>query len=275
MLAASAGGLVVLRGVFSLTPATAMRPPAPADYSRTGRIGRSLNSVLDQPSRMVLRRLTRQPGRMVGVVIGIAAGMALSVGMISILAGFDRTLDLTFNVVDRSDVTVTFTEALSDKTVLELQRMPGVIDVEPVRIVPATLRNGRKTYRGSVNGLVTEARLNRAVDSKTRTILMRKEGVILATALAEILDIDVGKTLTVEVREGRQPVLQIPVVDIAETLLGSPAYMQINALNRTGFLAPICGSTQRGTTQSTASSRTCPRWPASASRRTPASPFRR
>src|SRR5690554_7623847 len=92
---------------------------------------------------------------MAGAVIGIAAGMALSVGMITIMSSFDRTIDLTFSVVDRSDVTVTFTEAMSDKAILELQRMPGIIEVEPVRIVPAVLRNGRKTYRGAINGLVT------------------------------------------------------------------------------------------------------------------------
>ncbi|MBZ0218624.1 MAG: ABC transporter permease, partial [Fimbriimonadaceae bacterium] len=81
VLAASAGGFFVLRSVFTLTPATAMRPPAPPDYSRAGRIGQSLNAVLDQPSRMVLRRLTRQPGRMSGAIIGIACGMALSAAM--------------------------------------------------------------------------------------------------------------------------------------------------------------------------------------------------
>ena len=232
VLAASAGGLVVLRGVFALTPATAMRPPAPQDYSRTGRIGHSLNKLLDQPSRMVLRRLTRQPGRMAGAVVGIASGMALSVGMLSILSGFDHTIDLTFNVVDRSDVTVTFTEVMSDKAILELQRIPGIIEVEPVRIVPAVLRNGRKTYRGAINGLVTEPRLNRAIDKDVTTIFIRQEGVILASALADILDITPGETLTVDVREGRQPVFDIPVIGIAETLLGSPAFMELGALNR-------------------------------------------
>ncbi|WP_417515037.1 ABC transporter permease [Marinobacter sp.] len=232
VLAASAGGLVVLRNVFALTPATAMRPPAPQDYSRSGRIGHFLNKLLDQPSRMVLRRVTRQPARMAGAVIGIASGMALSVAMISILSGFDRTIDLTFNVVDRSDVTVTFTEVMSDKAILELKRMPGIIEVEPIRIVPAVLRNGRKTYRGAINGLVAEPRLNRAIDKDVTTIFMRQEGAILASALADILGIKPGETLTVDVREGRQPVFDIPVIGIAETLLGSPAFMELEALNR-------------------------------------------
>lgn len=232
VLSASAGGLLVLRRVFALTPAAAMRPPVPPDYSRTGRIGRVLQSLLDQPSRMVLRRLTRQPWRMAGAMIGIAAGMALSVAMIGMLAGFDRTIDLTFNVVDRSDVTVTFNEAMSDKTVFELQSLPGVIEVEPVRIVPVILHHGLKSHRGAINALVTTPRLYRAVDSGLGTIHLRKGGIILAQALADILDVHPGDVLIVEVREGRRPTLDIPVAGVAQTLLGAPAFMDLEALNR-------------------------------------------
>jgi putative ABC transport system permease protein len=232
VLAASAGGLFVLRQVFRLTPSVAMRPPAPADYTRPGRIGRAIDAFLDQPSRMVLRRLTREPIRMAGAVVGIATGMGISAAMMSILSGFDRTLDQSFSVVDRSDVTVSFVEAVSDKTIFELRRMPGVLDVEPVRIVPTVLRNGLKTHRGSINGLVPKARLNRAIDRDLATIVMRPDGIILAEALADILDIQPGETLTVEVREGRRPTLSVPVAGVAQTLLGSPAYMDLEALNR-------------------------------------------
>ncbi len=232
VLSASAGGLFVLRQVFALTPASAMRAPAPPDFSRTGRIGHSINRLLDQPSRMVLRRLTRQPGRMAGAIIGIACGMALSVAMMTIYAGFDRTIDLTFSVVDRSDVTVTFTNPVSNKTIYELARLPGVTYVEPVRMVPTVLKNGLYSYRGAINGLTDDARLNRAIDSGLGTIEMSQDGIILATALADILHVSPGDMLTVEVREGRQPELQLPVAGIAESLLGSPAYMDLGALNR-------------------------------------------
>ena len=230
--AASAGGLFVLRRVFTLTPASAMRPPVPPDYSRTNCFGRGLNSILDQPSRMVLRRLTRQPGRMAGAIVGIAAGMALTVAMITIMAGFDHTVDLTFSVIDRSDVSVTFNEAVSRRTVYELQNLPGVIEVEPVRIVPVVLRHGLKSHRGAINGLIPSPRLNRAVDKKTAPIHLEGEGIVLARALADILAVKPGDLLTVEVREGRRPELFIPVAGVAETLLGSPTFMQMDALNR-------------------------------------------
>ncbi len=232
IISASVGGLTVLRRVFALTPATAMRPAAPPDYSRSGQVARRLGAWLDQPSRMVVRRITRQPVRMVGAMIGIACGMALSVSMIMIYAGFNRTLDWTFNVFDRSDAMVSFTHAASDATIFELRRMRGVIHVEPVRHVAATLRNGLKSHRTAVTGLVPAARLSRALDSKLREIPLHGGGIALSTALAGLLDVHPGDQLTVEVRDGRQPVLQIAVTGVAESLLGAPAYMDLAALNR-------------------------------------------
>lgn len=232
ILSASIGGLMVLRSVFALTPASAMRAPTPPEYSRAGRMGRAMYSWLDQPSRMVLRRITGQPGRMAGAMIGIACGMALSVSMITIYAGFDRTIDLTFNVIDRSDAMVSFTHAASEATIFELGRMQGVTLVEPVRHVSAVLRNGLDTHRGVVTGLTQQARLSRALDTDLAEIPLRDGGIVLSTALADILNIRPGDMLTVEVREGRQPVLQIPVTAVAESLLGAPSYMDLDALNR-------------------------------------------
>ncbi|MBV1865867.1 MAG: ABC transporter permease [Rhodobacteraceae bacterium] len=231
VLAASAGGVFVLRKVFALTPAVAMHPPAPADYSGSGRVTGWLDTFLDQPSRMVLRRLTRHPGQMSGAVIGIAAGMSLSVAMVSLLASFERTLDLTFNTVDRSDLTVTFTHPMSDKTIYELQRIRGVIEVEPARIVPVILRNRLKNYRGALIGLIEKPRLYRAIDDKTAPILLRKDGIILARALAEILDIRPGEMLRVDVLDSHRPKLTIPVAGLSDSLLGSPVYLELSALN--------------------------------------------
>ena len=229
---ASAGGLFVLRRVFVFTPAESMRPPVSPDYQRVGNIGKIFNSVLDQPSRMVLRRFTRQPGRMMGAIIGIATGMALSVAMIGIMSGFDKMIDLSFNVIDRSDVTVSFNEVLSEKAIFDLKNIRGVIEVEPVHIVPVIFRNGLFNYRGSINGIVDSPRLNRAVNEDFSTIQMRKGGIILSQALANKLSVQAGDILTVEVREGSRSVLQIPVTGIAKTELGAPAYMDLQDLNR-------------------------------------------
>lgn len=231
VLAASAGGIFVLTRVFRLTPAVAMRPPAPMDFSRTGALNNRLRRWLDQPTRMVLRRILRNPGRIGGAVLGIAVGMGLSSAQMSLMSGFDDTLDLTFGVIDRSDVAVSFFEPMPAKTAFAMAHLPGVIEVEPVRSVSAVMRNGRESYRGSVTGLVENARLNRAVRKDMSDIAMPAQGIVLARALADRLDIGPGETLRVEVLDGRRPVLDVPVVEVAETLLGAPAFMRFEGLN--------------------------------------------
>ncbi|MGH1423487.1 MAG: ABC transporter permease [Pseudooceanicola sp.] len=230
--AASAGGLFVLRRVFALAPAEAMRPPAPADYSKTIRFSGAWGRMLDQPTRMVLRAVARQPMRMAALSAGIAGGMALSSGMTTIYTSFEGVMDQNFTVVDRSDATVTFTHALSERAALSLARIPGVLMVEPMRDVPAILRNGRYTHRGGVSGMVPNATLTRAIGADLSQIRLPDEGVVLGEALADILHIGVGDTLVIEVRTGRQPVLEVPVTRVARTLLGAPAYMRIDSLNR-------------------------------------------
>ncbi|WP_319826005.1 ABC transporter permease [Thalassovita sp.] len=232
ILTASAGSLFVLRGVFRLTPAVAMRPPAPPDYSRAFDLAARLKRWLDQPTRMVLRRLTRYPLRMIGAVIGIGTGMALSVASLTLMAGFDTTLDLSFNVMDRSEMTLSFTNKQTDKALLELGRLPGVEHVEPVRAVSAVFRNGTHSYRGAIEGRPVLPVLNRVIDADEQPIAMRSEGLILSKPLAEILHLSPGDTVTAEIREGARPLLHLPVIGVAETLMGAPAFMELGALAR-------------------------------------------
>lgn len=228
---ASAGGFLVLRKIFALAPAVAMRPPAPADYSGSARLVAALKRYLDQPTRMIVRRVARQPMRAFASTIGIAVGMGLSVAMLGVLGGFDKAVSLGFNVIDRSDATVTFVEPLGEKTLFELKRLDGVIEVEPFRSVSVVFRNGVKTHRGALSGSVSPAELNRAMSEDVEQVYARKDGVILSDPLARKLAIQPGDEVTVEVREGRRPVLSLPVTGTFRSLLGAPAYYEIGALN--------------------------------------------
>ncbi|MCV6625433.1 MAG: ABC transporter permease [Cellvibrionaceae bacterium] len=232
VMAASAGGALVLGRVFGLNPAVAMRPPAPVDYSRTANFSAALKARLDQPSRMVLRRLLRQPMRSALAVLGIAAGMSLSVAMLGVFSGFERIMSFSFEVVDRSDARVSFIEPYGDKALYELQSIPGVMAVEPFRTVAATLRHGVHHYRLGINGLLAEPQLNRALAAAGQPVYIRGDGIVLSRSLANILQVEAGQLLRVEVKEGRRPVLELPVIRIVESLLGSPAYMELAALNR-------------------------------------------
>ena len=54
---------------------------------------------------------------------------------------------------------------------------------------------------------------------------------MIGAGLATVLQLQAGDTLTVELREGRRPVIEIPVAAVAETLIGSPVCMAPGSLN--------------------------------------------
>ena len=230
--AAAVGAFFAVRSAVVLTPAVAMRPPAPPKFASGDGVLKALSRFLDQPSRMILRRLARQPGRAVLTAFGIGAAMGLSVMMRFNVNATDYMLDISFNVIDRSDVFVSFVEPLSDKTILELGAIDGVALVEPVRATPVMFRHDRIEYLGSITGLPETPALNRAVDSDLQDVEIAGEGVVLSEQLAKILNLGPGDMLTVDVREGRRPTLDIPVNGIVEALIGTPAYMEMEALNR-------------------------------------------
>ncbi len=226
------GAFVAVRTAVRLMPAEAMRPAAPTVYARGGRFGRILERLLDQPSRMIVRRLSRQPMRAVMTIVGIGAAMGLSVMMRFNTNATDYMLETSFNVVDRSDVVVTFVEPLSTKAGIELQRIDGVTYVEPSREVPVLFVSEREERLGSITGLPETPILNRALDEEMRPVDVSGNGIVLSQQLADTLGLKVGETVTVEVREGRRPVLDLPVTGLVDALIGTPAYMNRAALNR-------------------------------------------
>jgi putative ABC transport system permease protein len=230
--AAAVGVIIAVRRVVALGPAAAMRPAQPPDYTRVQSLTRALEGPLDQPTRIVLRRLVRRPIRAALTAFGMGAAMALCVMMSFNRSAVEQMIDVSFNIVDRSDLVVYFVEPLSKKSVYELLRVDGVIAAEPNRSVPVIMRKGLKTHLGAITGLPEGAVLNRAVDEDLGTIEMREDGLVVSQALADLLSLEPGDDLAIDVREGRRPSIVVPVAAVASTLIGTPAYMEIEALNR-------------------------------------------
>ncbi|MFO0947267.1 MAG: FtsX-like permease family protein [Planctomycetota bacterium] len=191
-----------------------------------------LQRLLSQPSRMILRHLERQPVKAMLSAFGIAMGIAvLIIGSFS-ADSIDYILDVQFQHAQRQDVSVSFLEPKPARTLHELQQLPGVIDCEPFRSLPARLRNGHLSRRTALLGLSPTPRLQRLINEEIQPVSLPAEGLVLADKLAELLDVRVGDLLTVEVLEGARPVRQVPVVLLVKEFLGAGAYMNIYALNR-------------------------------------------
>jgi putative ABC transport system permease protein len=181
---------------------------------------------------MILRNLQRQPVRAGLSALGISFAVAiLVVGMFS-LDALDVILDVQFNLAQRQDYTVVFIEPRSMRALHELAHLPGVLAVEPVRVVPARIRAGHQMRQTAITGLASGSRLHRVIDTSRRPVTLPPDGLVLSRKLAEILGIRVGDTVRVELLEGGRPVRAVMVASLVDEYMGTSAYMEITALQR-------------------------------------------
>jgi putative ABC transport system permease protein len=232
LAAALSGSLGAVRRAVCLPPAEAIRPPAPPLYRRTGVRAAWIARWLDQPTRIILRQLIRWPLRSFLTAAGIAMSVAVLVTSMQWLDSIDRIVDVYFHEAQRQDVTVGLAEARSGEAARDIARLPGVLAVEPGRIVSATFRAGTRSHRGAIQGVVPDPQLNLVYDASGVSLRAPAAGLVLSSILARKLEVGRGDLVWVEVLEGRRPVLQVPVVDLFETYIGTPAYMNLAALNR-------------------------------------------
>ena len=229
---AALGGLIAVLTSLRLSPAVAMRPPLPPKYRRGGLVGAMVFKGADQPTRMILRRILRSPLRAGLAALGVGAAMGLAVMMRFTQSATDYMVETTFNVIDRSDILVTFADPLPSRVIYDFRRIDGVTDAEPFRTLAANLVFGRRERLVAIAGLPETPRLSRALDEDLREVKITGDGVILARQIAETLGVRRGDILIVEVREGRRPIFEIPVVGFVDALVGAPVYMREDTLGR-------------------------------------------
>ncbi len=226
------GALSAVRAAAALPPAEAMRPPSPALFRRTALGDLAVVQRLDQPTRILLRQIARWPGRSFITAAGIAMSVAVLVTAMQWLDAINHMVDVYFLEAQAQDVSVGFAEPRSSEIERNLGRLPGVRTTEPMRSVAAKMRHGWHEEREALQGLPAHQELYRVYDAEGRALELPPDGVVISTMLARLLDVGVGDHITVEVLEGRRPVVDVPVVATFETYIGSPAYMDIRALDR-------------------------------------------
>jgi putative ABC transport system permease protein len=226
------GVLRAVRRAVRLAPAEAMRPAPPAAYRPTILERLGMQRLFDQPTRMILRNLERQPLKAALTVVGIASSCALLIMGVFFTDSFDYLVEVQFGIAQREDMTVTFNEPTSTSAVYELAAMRGVQHAEPFRSVPVRLRHGHRSHQTGIEGIPPGAHLRRLIDADLQPIAVPADGILLSERLGEILDAAPGDRITVEVLEGTRRKYTTTVTGLAQQFIGVGAYMELGALNR-------------------------------------------
>lgn len=230
--AALAGALGAVRRAVALPPAEAMRPPAPPTFRGHADGAGRLAGLLDQPTRIVLRQALRFPVRTFLTTLGLAASVAVLVMSLQWVDAIEELVDDYFWRQQRQDAMVGLVEVEDESVLAEAERLPGVLAAEGHRTVAARLHAGPRSRREALIGLPAGGGLEIVRDADDRPVPVPADGLLVSTTLAGLLDVAVGDSVRVEFLEGSREVLEIPVAALFETLLGTPVYIDLAALNR-------------------------------------------
>jgi hypothetical protein len=159
---------VAIARAIAKQPDVLLRPETPPRYRRSLIEVRVFRRLLSTPARMVLRNIERQPVRSFTSVIGVAFAVAILLVGFTFTEAITRLIGVQFEIAQRQDVTLTFVEPRPAAASHALVRLPGVLQVEPMRAVPARLRAGSRHRTVSILGVPESPRLNRIVDMEGR-----------------------------------------------------------------------------------------------------------
>ncbi|MGK7924988.1 MAG: FtsX-like permease family protein, partial [Spirulina sp.] len=230
--AAAIGGILPVYRAAALPPAVAMRPEPPAEYKPTLIERWGLQRFFSAGGRIILRNLERKPIQGILSIVGIGVAVAILMTGRYFSDSVNYLVELQFRHVQREDMTIIFNEPRPARTRYEVAQLPGVIRSEPFRIVPAHLQHQHYRYRTGLTGIDPEGELRRLIEEDLTTVKLPANGLVVTKKLAEILHLELGDRVTVEVLEGERPVREITLVGTVDEMLGINAYLDIDALNQ-------------------------------------------
>lgn len=226
------GALGAVRRAVALPPAEAMRPIPPTRF-QAGILERlGLERWLPLTSRVILRNLERTPAKSGGTMMGIALSIATLFIGFYFFDAIDHLIEVQFRQVFREDATVFFNGARPPSARFELERIPGVLLVEPFRSVAVEIAYGARRRRIALQGVERAGELRRIIDTRQTVHRPPPEGLLLSQKLAEILDARQGDRLTIRLLEGDRRTREVVVTDLVDDMLGLSAYLERESLDR-------------------------------------------
>lgn len=216
----------------SQPPAEALRPEPPALYRKSLIEKAGIGRFISQPTKIIVRNIERKPVRSFFTIVGIATACATMITSGFFQDAVRYIVNVQFVFSQKEDISVSFTEPTSGRAVYDLMGVPGIKYAEGYRVVPVRFRNRNLTYKTVITGIESPSRLRSILDVNLKSHPVPPEGIILTDYFREVLDIEEGDMLTVEILEGSKPIRQVPVAGFVNQYIGLMGYMELGALNR-------------------------------------------
>lgn len=224
------GALRAVRASAALPPAVAMAPPAPPSYAKglADVVGRALR--LRQTSMMILRSVTRWPGRAAVTVFGVSASVAVLVASFFTFDTIGLIMEEIFGQANRQNVTLVLSSNLPARAVEDALALPGIRAAEGGIALPVRLSHGTRSRLLVLQGRAPDSRLSRLLDAEGRSVTLPAAGLVLPHSLADGLGLGLGDRAVVELLAPPRETWVLPVTALVHQSMGQEIHMALPAL---------------------------------------------
>lgn len=235
LVTATIAGLTATRSITAINPAESMRPEPPKG---TGTILLEswtwLWSKLDSSWKMSLRTIFRNWVRSGITMVGVVFAVGLLVVSFFMNDSIDYMLDRHYQQEQHYDFLIRLGTPVKDYELNNIQRLDGVIRVEPILEIPVKMSYQGRTEDDLLVGLPADVSLKTLMDGNDQPLRLPEEGLLIDQRTAAKLGVGVGDRVTVETRLGLGPshLAQITVTGINQQLIGGGSYLDLGRANR-------------------------------------------
>lgn len=213
-----------------LPPAEAMRPAGPGEFRPTLLERLGFQRFIPQTMRMILRSLERRPIKSALSCLGISTAVAVIILGSYAKDAVDYVMESQFRHAQRHDLMVTFVRGARADVLHDIENLRGVHAVVPTRTIPVRVRAGHHSRRVAIQGLPPENELFKAVDIMRQEQPIPADGVLMTSKLAEILELNIGETATVEILEGQRARRELQLMGVVDDFSGLSCYVSLETV---------------------------------------------
>lgn len=238
LIGGMAGAVRALRAVATLPPAVAMQPPAPQRFRHVLPARFAFTGIASQRTMMMLRNVSHHPVRAAFTMLGMALATAIIIVSQFLIDTTEDLINVTYFASERQAASLSFVERRPLNVVNQVARLPGVLTAEPYRELPVRIRHGSIERRILISGRPRDADLRRVIDVDLRAVALPENGLAISAWLAGILGVHVGDFVEVDLLEGQQRTVSLPVAALIEDFFGIQGMMDLDSIARLMREAP-------------------------------------